>query len=130
MDTRPLATDAVILLDGQVVLLERAHPPYEGDCVLPGGFVEPRETAREACIRETRGEVDLAVDPVAFVGLFDAPDRDERGTVSAAYLCRPTEPGQSPAPREEASAIRLADPAALPAMGFDHEAIVQAAVSP
>lgn len=127
MQTRPLAADAVVLLDGDVVVLERTHPPFEGHWVLPGGFVERDETAREACVRETREEVGLDVEPAALVGLFDDPDRDERGTVSAAYRCRPTREGQRPAPREEASRVRTVDPDDLPPMGFDHADIVAAA---
>jgi 8-oxo-dGTP diphosphatase len=30
VEVRALATDAVIVLDGEVVLLERAHSPFEG----------------------------------------------------------------------------------------------------
>jgi ADP-ribose pyrophosphatase YjhB (NUDIX family) len=56
MEVRALATDAVVLLDGEVVLLERAHEPHEGEWVLPGGFVDPGERAREACAREVREE--------------------------------------------------------------------------
>lgn len=128
--SRPLATDAVVLLDGDVVVLERNHPPAEGSWVLPGGFVEPDETAIEACIRETREEVGLSVVPVRFAGLFDDPERDERGTVSAAYLCRRSDAGETPAPQEEARQVRTVDPASLPPMGFDHTAIVEAALSP
>lgn len=130
MEVRALATDAVVLLDGEVVLLERAHEPHAGEWVLPGGFVDPGERAREACVREVREEVGLAVDPVAFVGLYDDPDRDERGNVSAAYLCRPTERNQTPEPREEARRVGTFAPAELPQMGFDHGEIVRDALTP
>ncbi|MFB6084128.1 MAG: NUDIX domain-containing protein [Halorientalis sp.] len=123
VEVRALATDAVIVLDGEVVLLERAHPPFEGDWVLPGGLVEPDETARAACIREVEEEVGLDVAVEEFVGLYDEPDRDERGNVSAAYRCTPVDDG-TPTPREEARRVRTFDPTALPEMGFDHERIV------
>jgi 8-oxo-dGTP diphosphatase len=127
---RPLATDAVVLLDGEVVVLERTTDPYEGHWVLPGGFLERGERARTACAREVREEVGLEVAPVSFVGLYDAPDRDERGTVSAAYLCRPTADDPAPEPREEARRVRIVDPDALPEMGFDHADIVADATTP
>lgn len=130
MDGRPLATDGVILLDGEVVLLERDHPPYEGTWVLPGGFVERDERARDACRREVREEVGLDVEPVAFVGLYDDPDRDERGTVSAAYRCRPTDADQAPEARDEARRVATFDPGDLPTVGFDHARIVADAVGP
>jgi 8-oxo-dGTP diphosphatase len=72
------ATDAVILLEGNVLLLERIYEPHEGSWVLPGGFVERNERAREACVRETREKVGLAVQPVEFVGLYDEPDRETK----------------------------------------------------
>jgi len=120
---RPLSTDGVVVVDGRVVLLERSHPPFEGHWVLPGGYVERDETASEACVREVREEVGLDVEVVAFVGLYDDPDRDERGNVSAAYRCRPVDDAE-PTAREEARRVDLFDPDALPDLGFDHDRIV------
>ncbi|MEF8756661.1 MAG: NUDIX hydrolase [Halobacteriales archaeon] len=126
---RALATDGVVFVDGEVVLLERAHPPFEGRWVLPGGMVERGETAKEACVREVREEVGLEVTVEAFVGLYDDPDRDERGNVSAAYRCRPVG-GTDPEPREEARQVDTFDPGTLPEMGFDHAQIVADAAAP
>ncbi len=125
---RALATDAVISLEGEVLLLERDHRPFEGRWVLPGGLVERDETAREACTREVEEEVGIAVDVREFVGLYDDPERDDRGNVSAAYRCVPR--GEAdPEPREEARRVATFDPADLPAMGFDHERIVRDALA-
>lgn len=129
MAPRALATDTVVLLDGRVVLLERDHDPHEGEWVLPGGLVERDERAHEACIRETNEETGLDVEPVSFVGLYDAPDRDARGNVSAAFLCRPTAPDQQPDPGAEARAIETFDPDNLPSLGFDHDRIVTDALT-
>ncbi|MEF8907169.1 MAG: NUDIX hydrolase [Haloarculaceae archaeon] len=122
--TRPLATDGVVDIDGEVLVMERTHNPYEGHWVLPGGFVERDERARGACVREVREEVGLDVEVEAFVGLYDDPDRDDRGTVSAAYRCRPVADDPDPEPREEARRVRTVAPRDLPAMGFDHAEIV------
>jgi 8-oxo-dGTP diphosphatase len=123
VEVRALTTDAVIVLDGEVVLLERAHSPFEGSWVLPGGLVEPDETAREACVREVKEDTGLDVAVEEFVGLYDDPSRDERGNVSAAYRCTPVS-DDAPEPREEARQVRTFDPTDLPKMGFDHEQIV------
>jgi 8-oxo-dGTP diphosphatase len=123
VDVRALATDAVIAIGGKVLLLERARSPFEGAWVLPGGLVERDETAREACVREVREEVGLAVEVVDFVGLYDDPGRDERGNVSAAYRCHPVD-GSRPEAGEEAARVALFDPTALPGTGFDHARIV------
>lgn len=123
VEVRALTTDAVIEINGDVVLLKRNHPPFEGYWVLPGGLVERGETAREACVRETKEEVGLDVSVDEVVDLYDDPDRDERGNVSVAYRC--TLLGdQTPTPREEASRVETFDPRNLPEMGFDHEQIV------
>lgn len=121
-DVRPLATDAVIIDGGEVLVLQRDHDPYEGQWVLPGGLVEPDETARTACAREVREEVGLEVSVGGLVGLYDDPDRDDRGNVSVAFRCRPQK-GIAEA-REEARQVSWFYPEELPAMGFDHARIV------
>lgn len=123
VDVRALTADPVIVVDGEVVLIERDHPPCEGQWVLPGGLVEPDETARDACIREASEEVGLDVSVTEFVGLYDDPDRDERGNVSAAYRCTAVGDG-SPTALEEARQVDTFDPTELPEMGFDHAQIV------
>ena len=122
---RTLATDGVVVIDGRVLLMQRDREPYAGDWVLPGGLVERGETARAACEREVAEEVGLDVAAEAFVGLYDEPGRDPRGNVSAAYRCVPAAGADAdPEPREEARAVDLFEPDALPSMGFDHGAIV------
>lgn len=98
-DGRLLAADGVALLDGEVVLLERDHPPSKGQWVLPDGFVQRDERTRTACRREVREEVCLDVEPVVFVGLEAGSERDKRGTVSGAYDRRPREPATAAGPR-------------------------------
>ncbi|MFB6169915.1 MAG: NUDIX domain-containing protein [Haloarculaceae archaeon] len=87
---------------------------------------EPRALAADG-VREVREEVGFDVTVGAFVGLYDDPGRDPRGTVSAAYRCRPVD-GATPEPREEARRVATFDPGDLPAMGFDHARIVGDAV--
>ncbi len=90
-ELRALATDAVVVHDSEIVLMKRAHEPYAGTWVLPGGLVEPGKTAREACIRETTEEIGLDVTVTDFLGLYDEPDRDPRDNVSAVYRCVPSD---------------------------------------
>lgn len=123
VEVRALTADAVIAMDGEVVLLKRDHPPSEGAWVLLGGVVERDETARAACVREAEEEVGLDVTADRFVGLYDDPDRDPRGNVSAAYWCSQCN-DQTPSPREEARTVDTFDPAALPETGFDHAEII------
>jgi 8-oxo-dGTP diphosphatase len=124
---RTLAADGAVLVDGEVVLLRRDHPPFEGTWVLPGGMVERGERAATACVREVEEETGLDVRVVEFLGLYDAPDRDPRGVVSAGYLCRAVGDGD-PEPRDEADAIGTFPPEDMPETGFDHREIVADAV--
>ena len=123
-DVRPLAADGVVLVDGEVVLMRRDTDPYEGHWVLPGGVVEPDETAREACEREIAEEIGIDVEADLFLGVYDDPDRDPRGNVSAAFRCSPADADADPEPREEARSVDTFSPSDLPEMGFDHERIV------
>lgn len=126
-DCRCLAADGVVIRDGELFLLRRDHSPHEGDWVLPGGYVEPHETAWEACEREVREEIGVAVEATAFVGLYDDPGRDERGTVSAAYRC---DVGEEPlAGGDEARDVGAFDPEEPPPLGFDHETILADALA-
>jgi len=63
VDVRAPATDAVIAIGGKVLLLERTHPPFAGAWVLPGGLVEPDETAREEAARVAPSADRLALHP-------------------------------------------------------------------
>lgn len=53
--------------DGNIVLIRRARDPGRGMLALPGGFVDPGETAEQALRRELREEIGLSVDEVRYV---------------------------------------------------------------
>jgi 8-oxo-dGTP diphosphatase len=127
-DVRALTADGVVFVDDEVVLLERNHPPDEGSWVLPGGFVEPNERAATAAAREVQEEIGLRVEPTAFVGLFDAVDRDPRGTASAAFVCETLGDDETLEPRQEAARVQTVDPTDPPELGFDHADILAAAL--
>lgn len=61
MDDRPNAA-SVALIDGdEVLLIRRARPPLAGLWTLPGGRLEPGETAEQCATREIAEELGLAV---------------------------------------------------------------------
>src|SRR5690242_3481402 len=84
-----LTVDAVWIDRGRVLLVRRAHPPFQGLWALPGGFVGREETAEEAVARELKEETGLEARSVELLGLYSGPKRDpRRPTASAAYLVR------------------------------------------
>ncbi len=59
---RPPNAASVALIDrDKVLLIQRARKPYFGMWSLPGGRLEPGETAEQAAAREIREEVGLTV---------------------------------------------------------------------
>jgi 8-oxo-dGTP diphosphatase len=60
---------------GRLLLIQRGHEPGKGLWSLPGGRVEPGETAAEALVREMEEETGLTVEPGRLVGQIDRPGR-------------------------------------------------------
>jgi 8-oxo-dGTP diphosphatase len=88
-----VAVDLVILTVRdealQVLVVERATPPFVGELALPGGFVEADEDLDQAAARELAEEtgLDAAGLYIDQVRSYGAPDRDPRGrVVSVCYM--------------------------------------------
>lgn len=66
----PAASVAGVIVDsrGRMVVLVRGKEPGKGLWDLPGGFVDPGETAEEALAREIREEVGLEVTAMQYLG--------------------------------------------------------------
>jgi len=72
---------AVVLKDGQVLLVKRGAPPSRGKWSLPGGLVELGESTEAAAIREVEEECGLKVRLLGIAGVIDRITRDDQGRV-------------------------------------------------
>jgi 8-oxo-dGTP diphosphatase len=58
---------------GRLLLIQRGHEPGAGLWSLPGGRIEPGETAAEALVREMEEETGLTVEPGRLIGQVERP---------------------------------------------------------
>jgi len=77
---------AAIFRDEAVLLIERAKGALKGRWSLPGGHIEPGETARAAAVREVREETGVEADLHGLVDVHDVILRRPDGTLLAHYL--------------------------------------------
>ena len=87
VDLSDLHAFGTVLL--QVLPIQRAEPPFEGEWALPGGFVRAHETVGQAAIRELEEETGVAADEghLEQLATYGDPDRDPRmRVVSVAHV--------------------------------------------
>jgi len=101
-----LVVAAAVLHAGRVLAQQRAHPPATaGRWELPGGRVEPGESARDALVRECREELAVEIVPGEQLG-SDVPLPG--GDVLRVHTARLADPTAQPVPVEHA-ALRWVD---------------------
>ncbi len=77
---------AAVFRDDAVLLIERAKGALKGRWSLPGGHIEPGETARAAAVREVREETGVEADIQGLLDIHDVILRRPDGTLRAHYL--------------------------------------------
>lgn len=84
-----IAVDAIIEDDeGNVVLIKRKYPPFQGYYALPGGAVEKGESLKTALKREIKEETNLDIKIEEKIGVYKEEGRDPRGDVhSTSFKC-------------------------------------------
>lgn len=75
-ETPKIAVDCIVLVPGGIVLIERKWPPL--GYAIPGGFVDVGETLEAAAKREMKEELNLDVEIIDQLGIYDDPERDPR----------------------------------------------------
>jgi len=64
------AVGAILEYDKKIVLIKRAKEPGKGKFDLPGGFVDPNESAEEAVIREVKEELQIDIKEPRYLGSY------------------------------------------------------------
>lgn len=105
--SNPAATVSVLVLQrGRVLLVRRAVAPSRGYWDIPGGFIEPGETAERAARREFREEVGAGVRIGRFLGTFPGVYGSERQpSLNIYYLGRLARDGAALRPGDDASEL-------------------------
>ncbi|MFX1418266.1 MAG: NUDIX domain-containing protein [Promethearchaeota archaeon] len=124
------AVDAVIEDSrGNIVLIKRKYPPYQGFFALPGGFIEKGEKPKQALLREVREETNLEIKILEKIGVFDEAGRDPRGNIhSIAYKCI-IEDTSNMRSGDDSKEVKLVSKAQLKdiELAFDHKKIIHKA---
>lgn len=120
-----LTVDCVVFDNaGRLLLIERKHPPFQGQYALPGGFVDYDETTEQAAARELFEETGLVAKKLTLIGVYSDPHRDPRKhVISIAYLVSVIH--YNPQAGDDAAKAEFLE--LYSGLAFDHDDIVYAA---
>lgn len=129
-----LSVDAVVFgyEEGNisVLLIKRKYDPFKGQWAIPGGFVINNESLEEAVERELFEETGIKINYLEQLYTFGNPKRDPRSrVVSVAYfgLIKPSAfKIFASTDAEEVQWFKINE---LPTLSFDHEEILQLAIT-
>ena len=113
----------------RVLLIERGNEPFKGCWALPGGFLEMEEDLDACAARELQEETGLTGIDLHQLYAFGEPHRDPRHrTISVAYWGVDNTERQAIG-SDDAVEARWFALDKLPSLAFDHEQILQKALS-
>lgn len=115
--------------DLRVLLIERAHDPFEGHWALPGGFVDMDEDLDTAAKRELEEETGVKDVFIEQLYTFGSPNRDPRGRViSVAYYALVNLEQHPAKPASDARNVKWFKVSELPPLAFDHDQVMKTAI--
>jgi 8-oxo-dGTP diphosphatase len=69
---RPMVgVGGVVIHDGRALLVQRGHPPMEGQWSIPGGLLHVGETLEQGLLRELAEETGLEVSVLELIEVFE-----------------------------------------------------------
>lgn len=131
-ERRPAERTLKLLLIQRSSFTKEGTPNIEANkWALPGGFVNPSETAYEAAIRELKEETNVDYFHLEHIGVFDKIGRDDRGWMisSAFYGIVPEHQLRNKQAGDDASKVELIDFSKVYELdlAFDHRKIIELA---
>lgn len=80
------AASAAVFRDGKILIVERGKGSMTGIWSLPGGHIEPGETAIDAAAREVAEETGIAVDIQGLVDVHNVIFHHDDGSLRTHYV--------------------------------------------
>lgn len=112
-----------------ILLIQRANPPFEGCWALPGGFLDMHETLEEAAKRELKEETNLSEISLKQLHTFSSVHRDPRGRTLTVVFWGMLTGDQKAIAGDDAKHLEWFDIIHLPELAFDHKEIVSMAIN-
>lgn len=118
-----VAVDAIIDIDGGIVIVERSNPPF--GWALPGGFVDGYESLEDAVRREMKEETSLELSDLKQFHAYSKPGRDPRfHTIGVVFTAKGKGAPKAGDDAANLKVINLADIDKIP-FAFDHKQILK-----
>jgi 8-oxo-dGTP diphosphatase len=116
--------------DLRILLIKRKNSPFKGKWAIPGGFVEYDEPLEDAAKRELEEETGVRDVYIEQLYTFGEPRRDPRARViTVAYFALVSSEKIVLRPQTDASDVRWFSMYNLPKLAFDHDQILDCALS-
>ena len=64
------AAAAILEYDGKIIAIKRGQEPQKGKLDLPGGFLDPKETAEDGLKREIKEELRIDLGELKYLGSY------------------------------------------------------------
>lgn len=118
-----VAVDAIIEIDGGIVIIERSNPPF--GWALPGGFVDNYESLEDAVRREMKEETDLELTDLKQFHAYSKPGRDPRfHTIGMVFTAKGKGKPKAGDDAADLKVIKLTDVGKIN-FAFDHKNIIE-----
>lgn len=131
---RPILAADLALLHGEpgheeILLVKRKWDPFSGLWAIPGGGVEPGESAETAAKRELLEETGLASGEIVQLRAVSDPERDPRGWVVSVVFVAKVQEKQTARAADDAVDAQWFSVRDLPELAFDHKDILSEIVA-